>query len=125
MRQRNADRVVDAGGAGERRIKILSIKLTDDFKTYLAGNLPVKLAAREFAAGFAADVNGEWRRRVQEELLGVVIGKNNPEIGLQRLELVADLRRDRAHLLDGLLVFRVRHREELRRMRQHRAANHC
>src|SRR5262249_9732182 len=58
-----------------------------------------------------------------EELLGVVVGEDDPEVGLERTQLVADVGRHRAHMLDVLLVLGVRHGEELGRVGQHGAAD--
>src|SRR5262245_11252576 len=97
MRERNADGVVDLGGRGERRVEVLPIELAHDLEADLARNLPVKLAAGEIARGFAADMDGERRRRVVKELLGMIVGKDDPEVGLERTQLVADVGR---HLPD-------------------------
>jgi hypothetical protein len=75
-------------------------------------------------------MHGEWRRRVMEKLFGVVVGEDDPQIRLERLQPLADPRGDVAHRLHHLLVLGVRHGEELRRMWQHRAADdrasvHC
>jgi hypothetical protein len=59
-----------------------------------------------------------------EELLGVIVGKDDPEVRLERPQPGADLGRDRPDMLDNGLVLGLRHREELRRMRQHRTADH-
>ena len=124
MGQRNADRVVDLGGRGEGRIEILPVELAHQLEADLARDLPVEFAAGEVAGRLAADMHGERRRRVVEELLGVIVGEDDPEVGLQRPQPLADLGRDLPHVLDVRLVLGVRHGEELRRMGQHRAADH-
>src|SRR5262249_46940216 len=60
-----------------------------------------------------------------EELLGMIVGEDDPEIGLQRAQILADLGRDLTHVLDDLLVLGLRHGEELGRMGQHGAADHA
>src|SRR5688500_8396476 len=61
MRERNADGVVDLGGAGEGRIEVLAIERTDDLEADLARNLPTKLAPGEIAGRLTADMDGERR----------------------------------------------------------------
>ena len=58
-----------------------------------------------------------------KELLGVVVGEDDPEIRLQLAKFPADFRRYGAHPLDIVAVFSRRHREELRGMRKHRPTN--
>jgi hypothetical protein len=74
-------------------------------------------------------MDGEGRRHIEKELLGMIVGKNDPQIGLHCLELVADLAGDGANPFDVRFVLGLRHGEELRRVGQHRAAddrgNHC
>ena len=83
MGERNADGVVDLGGAGEGRIEILPVELAHELEADLARNLPVEFAAGEFAGRLAADMHGEGRRRGVEELLGVIVGEDDPEVGLR------------------------------------------
>jgi len=67
----------------------------------------------------------EGRGRRVKELLGVVVGEDDPQIGAQCPEPRADLGR---RLLDPLYrapVLGLRHRKELWRMRQHRPADHA
>jgi hypothetical protein len=59
-----------------------------------------------------------------EELLGVIVGEDDPEVGLQRSKLLADVGRHGPHAFDITLVLALRHGEELRRMGQHCAADH-
>jgi hypothetical protein len=59
-----------------------------------------------------------------EKLLGMVIRKNDPEIGRQGLQPGADFGRRGPHPLDRVAVFGFGHREELRGVRQHRPADH-
>jgi hypothetical protein len=60
-----------------------------------------------------------------KELLGVVVGENNPEIGAQRSEPGADLGRRPLDPLDGASIFGLGHCEELRGVGQHRPADHA
>jgi hypothetical protein len=60
-----------------------------------------------------------------KELLGMIVGEDDPEVGFQRAQLLADLGRDLAHVLDDLLVLGLGHGEELGRMGQHRATDHA
>jgi hypothetical protein len=82
MGQRNSDRIVDFRSAAESRVEVLSVELPNDFEADLAWNLPIKYTTREITGCFAADVNGERRRGVMEELFGMVVGENYPEIGI-------------------------------------------
>ena len=84
----------------------------------------MEFSAGEVAGGFAADVDGERRCGGVEELLGMVVGKNDPEIRVERAQPLADIGGDVADLGDQRLVLGVRHGEELGRMRQHGAADH-
>src|SRR5258708_20308473 len=93
MGQRNADRIIDLGGAGEGRIEILPIERPYQLEADLARNLPVKLAPGEFSGGLAAHMDREGRRRLMKELLGVIVGEDDPEIGLQAAQPSADLAR--------------------------------
>jgi hypothetical protein len=121
MRERNADRVIDLGDAGEGRVETLPIHLSDELETDLARNLPVKFAAGECASGLVAHLDGKGRRPV-EKLLGMIVRKDDPEIGRHRLELGTDFRRYRSDALDRSAVFGLRHREELRGVGKHRPA---
>jgi hypothetical protein len=69
-------------------------------------------------------MNRERGSRGVEELLGMVVGKNNPEVGLERTQPAADIGRDVAHMRDHRFVLCLGHGEELRRVRQHRATDH-
>jgi hypothetical protein len=59
-----------------------------------------------------------------EELVGVIVGKDDPEIRIKRTQSPADIGGNFAHMRDHCLVFGFRQGEELRRMWQHGAANH-
>ena len=124
MGERDADGVVDLRRRGEGRIEILPVKLAHQLEADLARNFPVEFAAGEFAGRLAADMDGERRRGGVEELLGVVVGEDDPEVGLERAQPFADVGCDLAHMGDQRLVLGVRHGEELRRMGQHGAADH-
>ena len=87
MGERNADGVVDLGGRGEGRVEVLPVELAHDLEADLARDFPVEFAAGEFAGRLAADMDGERRRGVVEELLGVVVGEDDPEVGLERPQL--------------------------------------
>src|SRR5262249_46908281 len=123
--QRNANGIVNLGGRCECGIEVLPVQLPHQFEGDFAWNFPVEFSAGEFTARFAANMNREWRRRGVEELLGMVVGKNNPEIGVERPQPTPDIGRDFAHMRDHGLVLSLRHGEELRRMRQHGATDHC
>ena len=84
----------------------------------------MEFPAGEFAGRLAADMDGERRRGGVEELLGVIVGEDDPQVGLERAQPFADVGRDLAHMGDQRLVLGVRHGEELRRMGQHGAADH-
>jgi len=86
--------------------------------------LPTVPPLRALAARLAADMDREGRRRMVEELLGVIIGEDDPEIGLERAQPLADVGRHLAHMGDQRLVLGVRHGEKLRRVGQHGPANH-
>ena len=58
-----------------------------------------------------------------EELLGVIVREDDPQVGFQCLKILADLSRYLFHLFHDAFVFRVGHREELRGMGQHGAAD--
>jgi hypothetical protein len=98
--------------------------LANDLEADLARDLPMEFPAGEVAGRLAADMHGERRRGVVEELLGMVVGEDDPEVRLQRPQPVADIGRHLAHMLDVLLVLGLGHGEELRRMGQHRPADH-
>jgi hypothetical protein len=108
----------------ECRIEVLPVQLPHQLEADFAGNFPVEFSAGKFAAGFPANVDCERRRRGVEELLGVVIRKNDPEVGVERAQPAADTGRDFAHMRDHGFVLGLRHGEKLRRMRQHRATDH-
>jgi len=114
--------IVDLGSRCECRIEVLPVQLP--FEGDFARNFPVKFSAGEFATRLAADMNRERRSRGVEELFGVVVGKDNPEIGVERAKPAANIGRDFAYMRDHSLVLCLRHGEELRRMRQHGAADH-
>src|SRR5207245_7093944 len=99
------------------------VELAHQRKADLARHLPMEFAAGKLAGGLAADMYREGRRGIVEELLGVVVGEDDPEVGLERAQPLPDLGRDRAHVLDVRLVLGLGHGEELRSMRQHGAAD--
>ena len=123
MGQRNTDRVVDPGGAAERRIKALAIQIAHQGLADRAGHLPMEVAAGKVPGRLAADMDGERRCHGVKELLRVVVGEDDPQVGFQRCELRADPRRDVAHAGHGCLVLGLRQGEELRGMRQHGATD--
>src|SRR5262249_61580288 len=90
MRQWNSDRVVDLGGAGEGGIEVLPVELAHDLESDFAWNLPVEFPAGEIAARLAADVDGERRRRGVEEVLGLVVGDDDPSVVLQGARFLAE-----------------------------------
>ena len=122
--QRNADSVVDLGGRCECRIEILPVQLPHQFEADLARYFPMEFSAGKFTARFTTDVNRERRSRGVEKLLGMVVGKDDPEIGVERPQPAANIGRDFAYMRDHGLVLCLRHGEELRRMRQHGPADH-
>src|SRR5262245_47912273 len=123
MAERNSHRIVDSGGAGEGRIETLSVKLADEFEADGAGNVPMKVVAGEMPVCDPADVDGERRRHGMKELLGMVVGEDDPEIRLQLAQFAADLRRYVAHPVDVGPVLGGRQGKELGSMRKHRAAD--
>ena len=78
----------------------------------------------KFAGCLAADVDCERRRGGVKKLLGVIIGKNDPEIRIERTQPLADVGGDVADMRHQRLVLGIGHGEELRRVRQHGAADH-
>ena len=78
----------------------------------------------KIAAGLAADMDREGRGGRVKELLGVIVGKDDPQIGFECAQTLADVGGHFAHMRDQRLVLGVRHGEELGRMRQHGAADH-
>ena len=102
----------------------MAVELPHQFEADFAGNFPVKFSSGEFTARRAADVNRERRSGSVEELLGMIVGKDDPEVGIERTQPPPDIGRDFAHMRDHGLFLGLRHGEELRRMRQHRAADH-
>jgi hypothetical protein len=121
VRHRDAQGIVDLGGAGEGRVETRAVQVLDQREAHLAGDVEVELASGEGAAALATDVQRERRRDVGEELLGVVVADHDPHVGLERLQALADLRGHLLHRGDGGLVLGLGLREELRRMRQHAA----
>src|SRR5947207_8924461 len=124
MRERDPHRIVEFCRAGEGRVETLAVEIAHKLEAHLARYPPMKFAAGEFPACLAADVNGEGRRHVLEELLRVIVREEYPEFGLQSPELLADICREGPDALDGLAILGLGHGEELRSMRQHRAADH-
>ncbi len=59
---------------------------------------------------------------MQQELVGMVVGDDDEEIGAERFQALADLAHGEPHALDRRLVLGLGQREELRRMRNERAA---
>jgi hypothetical protein len=60
-----------------------------------------------------------------KELLGMVVREDYPKIGCHRLKSCADLGRRHPDTLDGCAILGLGHREKLRRVRQHRPADHA
>jgi hypothetical protein len=84
----------------------------------------MEFPAGEFTGRFAADMDRKRRGRGVKELFGVVVGKNNPEIGIKCTQPAADIGSHFTHMRNDRLVLRLRHCEELRRVRQHGAADY-
>ncbi len=59
---------------------------------------------------------------MQQELIGVVIGDDDRDIGAQRGQTPPDLAHECAHALDRRLVLGLGQRKELRRVRHQGAA---
>jgi hypothetical protein len=93
MGERNPHGVVDLRRAGEGGVEALAVELADEFQADRARDLPLEVATREVSLRRAADMNGERRCDRMEELLGVVVGEDDPEIGLQLAQLRADFGR--------------------------------
>ena len=124
MGERDAHRVIDLGNAGEGRVEALPIQLPDEFQTDLARNLPAEIPAREPALGHVPDMDRERWCRLMKKLLGMVVRKNDPEIGRQGLQPGADFGCYRLDPLDRVAVLSFGHREELWGMGQHRPADY-
>jgi len=75
------------------------------------------------ARGLAADVNREGRGRIVKELLGVIVGKNDPEVRIERTKFGSDVGCNCANALDIGLVLRLGHGEELGGVGQHGPAD--
>ena len=84
----------------------------------------MECAPGELAGRLAADMHGERGRSGVEELFGVVVGEDDPEVGLERAQPLADVSRYLADLGDDGLVLGIGKGEELGRMRQHCPADH-
>src|SRR5215471_12658574 len=95
MGQRDAERVIDLGSAGEGRVETLRVHLAHDLEPDLARDAPMKLASRKFAIGLTADMDREGRCGSVEELLRMVVGEDDPQIGAQRPQSGTDLARGR------------------------------
>ena len=84
----------------------------------------MEFPAGKFAGRLAADMDGERRRGGVKKLLGMVVGEYDPEIGIERTQPLADIGGDFADMRHQRLILGVGHGEELRRVRQHGAADH-
>jgi hypothetical protein len=109
--QRDAERVVDLGDAGEGWVETLAVHLADDREADLTRRSPVKLTAGELAFGVVTDMDRERRGRGVEELFGMVVGEDDPQIGVQHPQPGADLGRRSLDALDRAVVVGFRHRE--------------
>jgi hypothetical protein len=107
-----------------KAIKALPIQLPDELDADLARDLPAKLAAGEGATALVADMNREGRCRLVEELFGVVVRKDDPEVRRHRFEPGADVGRCSLDAVNGAPIFGLGHREELRGVGQHGPADH-
>ncbi len=123
MGQRNADRVIDLRGRGERRVEALAIKFLHQLEADLARHFPAEFVAGEIAGGLAADMDREGRRRIVEELLGVIVREDDPQIGIESVQLLADIGGGLLDAHNRVFVFRVGKREELGCVREHRSAD--
>lgn len=85
----------------------------------------MKLATSKLAPCLFADMDRKGECGSVEELLHMVVGEDDPQIGAQRSQSGADLGRRRLDALDRVAILGLRHREELRGMRQHRSADHA
>jgi hypothetical protein len=78
MGQRDAERVIDLGDAGEGWVETLGVHLTNDLEPDFARHAPMKLATSELALCLVADVDREGRGGSVEELLHMVVGEDDP-----------------------------------------------
>jgi hypothetical protein len=83
----------------------------------------MKVVAGEMPVRGPTNMDRKRRRHGMKELLGMVVGKDDPKIRLQLAQFAADLCRYGAHPIDIGPIFGWRHGEELRGMRKHRPAN--
>jgi hypothetical protein len=84
----------------------------------------MEFSSGEFTCRFASHMDGEGRRCGVKELFGMIVREDDPKIGLQCTQAPTDVSGYLAYVLDDRLVLGIRHGEELRRMRQHRAADY-
>ena len=122
MRQRNAHGVVDLGGARVRRIEAGPIQPPHHLERDVAGDEYLNCAPGELAARLAAHMDRERRRALVEELLRVIVGGDDPDIGLERPELFTDARGDLLDAADGVGILGPGLGEELRCVGQQRPA---
>ena len=123
MRKRNADRIVNLCGAGESRVKTLPVELAHKLEGNLAGNSPVEFPTGKFARCLPSNVNCERWCNIMEELLSVIIGKDDPEIRLQRFQPTADITSYLLNRCYHIFGFGVGLGKELRSMREHGSPN--
>src|SRR5215510_7920696 len=108
VRQRNADGVIDLGRRGEGRIEILPVKLAHQLEGDLARNLPMELPAGKFAGRFASHMDGEGWGRGVKELLSMIVGEDDPEIGHESAQALADVSSHLSHACNDRLIFSIR-----------------
>src|SRR5689334_17659900 len=92
MRQWNTERVIDLRRAAERRIETLRVDFAHECKRHFARDSEAEITARERPARFATDMQREWRRALQEELLRVIVRHRHPHIRFECCEMLADFR---------------------------------
>ena len=124
MGERNPKGIVDLGGRGEGGIEPLRLEVADQRVSGSARHLVAEIAPRERAPDLGTGVQREGGRAVKEELVDMVVGDNDPDVGFERGKRLADPARDLAHAFHGGRILGFGHRKELRRMGNERTAQH-
>ena len=123
--ERDAEGVVDFGVAGERRIEPFRLQVADELGRERARHLVFEVAAGEGPARLGAPVQGERRHAMEQELVGVIVGDDDVDIGLEGCQPPAIFLGQFPDALDVGLVLGLRQGEELRRVRHANAADNA
>src|SRR5262249_33654384 len=116
--ERHEERVVEAAILGVEEIEAALDPLLHDRSGQRLVNRKAIVVGAERPGALGADVDGQCRHGIEEEGLAVIAGDHGERVGPQRAELLPDAGEGGVNAKHEIAVFRLRSRDELRRVGQ-------